>query len=193
MKLKALDITLAAMFAALMAIGANLTSMLVIGSVPITLQTFFCILAGLILGSRLGTISMIVYTLVGFVGVPVFANLTGGIGVILKPSFGFILSFIIVAYVTGKMIEANPSKKGFITAALVGFAINYFVGTNLMYLAMKVWAAAPEGFSYKMAWGWMLAPLPKDVLLSICAGLVAPRIRRAINKTSGSGNKQSVA
>ncbi|GAE94900.1 substrate-specific component BioY of biotin ECF transporter [Gracilibacillus boraciitolerans JCM 21714] len=52
MRLRALDITLAALFAALMAIGANITSFIVVGGVPITLTTFFSILSGLLLGSR---------------------------------------------------------------------------------------------------------------------------------------------
>lgn len=193
MKLKTLDITLAAMLAALMAIGANLTAMIVIGSVPITLQTFFCILAGLILGSRLGAISMAVYTLIGLVGVPVFSQFSGGPGVIFTPTFGFILSFILVAYITGKMVELNSSKKGFVIAALVGLAVNYIFGTNWMYLAMKVWAGAPEGFTYKLAWSWMVAPLPKDIILAVCAGLIAPRIRRSINKSSNATGKNSAA
>ncbi|MGF2614385.1 biotin transporter BioY [Rossellomorea vietnamensis] len=184
MKLKAIDITMAAMFAALMAIGANLTSMLVIGGVPITLQTFFCVLAGLILGSRLGAISMTVYALIGLVGAPVFAGFTGGPGVLLKPTFGFILSYILVAYLVGKMVEAKPGKKMFITAALVGMAVNYVLGTNWMYAAYIFWADAPDGFTYKMAWVWMLAPLPKDIILSAFAGAVAPRFLSAIRKNT---------
>ncbi|WP_408010496.1 biotin transporter BioY [Pseudalkalibacillus sp. A8] len=184
MKLKPIDITLAAVFAALMAVGANLTSLLVIGSVPITLQTFFSVLTGLILGSRLGAISMTVYALLGLVGAPVFAQFSGGFGMLLKPTFGFILSFILVAYVAGKIVESNSSKQRYMVAALVGMAINYIAGTNWMYVAMKVWTAAPEGFTYKMAWAWMLAPLPKDIILSVCAGLIAPRLNRTLSKTT---------
>jgi biotin transport system substrate-specific component len=166
-----------------MAIGANLTSMLVIGGVPITLQTFFCVLAGLILGSRLGAISMTVYALVGLVGAPVFSGFSGGPGVLLKPTFGFILSYILVAYLVGKMAEAKPAKKTYILAALVGMAVNYILGTNWMYAAYIFWAGAPEGFSYGMAWAWMLAPLPKDIILSAFAGAVAPRFMAAIRKS----------
>ncbi|WP_261132208.1 biotin transporter BioY [Bacillus sp. Marseille-Q3570] len=191
MKLKPIDITLAAVFAALMAVGANLTSLLVIGSVPITLQTFFSVLAGLILGSRLGAISMTVYALIGLAGAPVFAQFSGGFGMVLKPTFGFILSFILVAYVTGKIVEKKATKKNFLIAALVGMAINYIAGTNWMYMAMKVWAAAPEGFTYEMAWAWMLAPLPKDIMLSVCAGLIAPRLHRTLSKTSSTFKKSA--
>jgi len=185
---------MAAVFVALMAIGANTTSFLIIGGVPITLQTFFGILAGCILGSRLGALSMTVYALVGIVGAPVFAQFTGGASIIIKPTFGFILSYILVAYVVGLIIEKaqKPTVSRFVIASLLGMVINYVIGTNWMYYAYKLWAQAPEGFSYKMAWAWMLAPLPKDVILSILAGAISPRIYMAVQK-SNPLSKQTVA
>ncbi|WJP99956.1 biotin transporter BioY [Geobacillus stearothermophilus] len=188
--LRPIDMTLAAMFVALMAIGANITSwvpFLVVGGVPITLQTFFCVLAGAVLGRRLGAVAMTVYMLVGLAGVPVFAGLNGGLSMMFKPTFGFILSFIVAAYATGWIINRGPqpaSKARFVTAALVGMVVNYVIGTNWMYMAYKLWAEAPEGLSYGMVWGWMLAPLPKDILLSIAAGLIAPKLCRAIGRSS---------
>lgn len=182
-KLRTIDLTLAGMFVALMAIGANITSIapfMVVGGVPITLQTFFAVLAGAILGSRLGAISMGVYALVGLVGVPVFARFGGGFSTLISPTFGFILSFILTAYFTGKIIEKNKGVVTYVIAALVGMVINYVFGTNWMYFAYKFWAAAPEGFSYTMAWAWMVVPLPKDVILSVCAGLMALRLERTV-------------
>src|SRR6185437_310970 len=105
--MSALSLVYCGMFAALMMIGANITSFvpfLVIGGVPITLQTFFAVLAGLILGSRLGAISMTVYMVVGLAGAPVFAKFGGGFGSIISPNFGFIVSFILVAYIAGKIV-----------------------------------------------------------------------------------------
>ena len=93
-----------AMFAALMAIGANIASFLVIGGVPITLQTFFAILAGILLGSRIGAISMIVYAFIGLAGVPVFAKFSGGMDTLISPTFGFILSYIFAAFVVGLIV-----------------------------------------------------------------------------------------
>ncbi|KIQ95051.1 Biotin ECF transporter S component BioY [Anoxybacillus thermarum] len=185
--MRAKDLTFIAMFAALMAIGANITSwapFLVIGGVPITLQTFFCVLAGAILGAKRGAIAMTVYMLIGLFGAPVFARFGGGFSTIVSPTFGFILSFILAAYVTGLLIEksANRSVARFITATIIGMIINYVVGTNWMYVAFKLWAEAPEGFSYTMAWSWMLVPLPKDIILSIVAGVIAPRIYKALNQ-----------
>ncbi|KZE69324.1 BioY family transporter [Fictibacillus phosphorivorans] len=184
--LKTIDITLIGMFVALMAIGANITTIfpfMVVGGVPITLQTFFCILAGALLGSRLGAIAMSVYVVVGLVGAPVFAQFKGGFATVVSPTFGFLLSFILVAYVTGLIIEKNGGKVSYVVATLVGTAINYAVGTNLMFMAYKMWADAPEGFTYSMAWAWMMVPLPKDIILGVCAGMLAPRINLARKKS----------
>ncbi|MED4988221.1 MULTISPECIES: biotin transporter BioY [Anoxybacillaceae] len=189
-KWRAIDLTLVGMFAALMAIGANITSwapFLVIGGVPITLQTFFCVLAGAILGRRLGAVAMIVYMLIGLFGAPVFAQFGGGFGSVARPTFGFIISFIFAAYVTGWMIErgnGNPSVVRFIAATLAGMAINYLIGTNWMYIAYKFWAEAPKGFSYALAWSWMIVPLPKDIILSVIAGILSPRIYMSVRKSA---------
>lgn len=171
-----------AMFAALMAIGANIAAYLAIGGVPITLQTFFAILAGLLLGSRMGSLSMIVYAFIGLAGVPVFAQFSGGMDTLLSPTFGFIISYVFVAYFAGLITEKWPSRKGFVVAALAATAINYGFGTNWMYAAYKLWFDAPEGFSYQMAWAWMAVPLPKDVILAILAGLFGFRLKPIIQK-----------
>jgi biotin transport system substrate-specific component len=182
-KLRTIDITLTGMFVALMAIGANITSIvpfMVVGGVPITLQTFFAILAGAVLGSRLGSIAMIAYALVGLVGVPVFAQFGGGFSIILKPTFGFILSFIFTAYATGKIIEKKKTISTYIAASLTGLIINYVVGTNWMYFAYKLWADAPDGFTYKLVWTWMAVPFPKDLILAVLAALMAHRLEKTV-------------
>ncbi|ASK64460.1 BioY family transporter [Virgibacillus phasianinus] len=178
-------------FVALTAFGANITSFvpfLQIGGVPITLQTYFCILSGTILGSRLGATAMSVYLFAGVIGLPIFAGFKGGIGAIFSPTFGFIISFIAVAYVTGKWIEwkQNPSLLTFITASFLGLIFNYVIGTNYMYLALTYWLEAPAGFSYAQAWLIMLAYLPVDVLTIFIAGLTAPKVHRALHKTNKS-------
>src|SRR5690625_6093871 len=79
-KFTPINLTLGSLFVALTAIGANITSIipgLSVGGVPITLQTFFAVLAGLVLGSKLGAFSMFVYMMLGLVGAPVFAQFKG--------------------------------------------------------------------------------------------------------------------
>src|SRR5690625_1669229 len=84
-------LTLGSLFVALTAVGANITSIapfMVVGGVPITLQTFFAILAGTVLGSRLGAFSMFVYMMLGLAGAPVFAQFKGGVAITLFPKIG---------------------------------------------------------------------------------------------------------
>ena len=173
------SLTLGSLFVALTAIGANITSIipgLSVGGVPITLQTFFAILAGLVLGSRLGAFSMFVYMMLGLVGAPVFAQFKGGPMSIITPTFGFILSFILIAYIAGKIIERKQTAFAYVSAALIATLLNYVIGTNLMYLAYIFWFDAPSGFSYALAWIWMLPPFPKDIILGVVAGLLAYRL-----------------
>jgi biotin transport system substrate-specific component len=170
------------MFAALMAVGANVSSFLVVGGVPITLQTFFALLAGIILGKRMGAAAMIVYAFIGLAGVPVFAQFSGGMDTLISPTFGFILSYILVAYIAGAIAQKFPTRKGFVIAALAGLTVNYVIGTNWMYAAYKLWFAAPEGFTYQMAWAWMAVPLPKDIILAVLGGFFGFRLRPIIQK-----------
>lgn len=103
------DLTKGAMFIALMAIGANLTAFITIGSVPLTFQSVIAILAGILLGKRLGAFSLIGYIMVGLIGAPVFAGFTGGFQVFASPTFGFLLSFVAIAYVAGSVVEKSRS------------------------------------------------------------------------------------
>ena len=178
-----LTLVYSGMFAALMMIGANITAFvpfLVVGGVPITLQTFFAILAGLILGSRRGALAMAVYMFIGLAGAPVFARFSGGFGSIISPTFGFIISYILVAFIVGKIVEKNGKLHGYIIAAIVGMVINYVIGTNWMYYAYKLWAAAPDAFTYKVAWLWMVPPLPKDIILAVLAGIFGHRMYKVL-------------
>ena len=171
-----------AMFSVLMMIGANISSFLIIGGVPITLQTFFALLAGILLGARTGTIAMLFYAFIGLVGLPVFAQFSGGLDSLVTPTFGFVVSYFFVTYVVGEIVRKLPTLKGYVIAALAGTAINYFIGTNWMYAAYKFWFDAPPGFTYKMAWAWMVVPLPKDIILAIFAGIFGYRLKPIIQR-----------
>ena len=94
------NMVLAALFAALTAIGAFLQ--IPTGTVPITLQFLFTALAGLLLGWKWGAVSQLLYVGIGLLGLPVFTQ-GGGIGYVLQPSFGFLLGLIPAAAVIGAL------------------------------------------------------------------------------------------
>ncbi|MER1999625.1 MAG: biotin transporter BioY [Lysinibacillus sp.] len=181
--LKTVDLVYSALFATLMMIGANITSFapfLTVGGVPITLQTFFAVLAGLVLGKNRGALACTVYMFIGLAGAPVFSKFSGGMSSLFSPTFGFIITFILCAYVAGWIVETFKTKSAYVVAALIATALNYILGTNWMYFAYKLWASAPEGFTYEMAWLWMLAPMPKDAALAIFAGYFAYRLQNQL-------------
>lgn len=96
----ATDLALVAVFAALIA-ALSLVPGVPIGPVPITLQTLGVALAGLILGPLRGFAATALYLVVGFAGLPVFAGGAAGLGVLAKPSIGYLLSFPVAAAVAG--------------------------------------------------------------------------------------------
>ncbi|MBD8070476.1 biotin transporter BioY [Bacillus sp. PS06] len=180
-----LDLTLAGMFVALMAIGANITSwapFLQIAGVPLSMQPFFAILAGLLLGSRLGALSMTVYMFIGLAGAPVFAEFSAGPRVLLGSTGGFVLSYIPAAFVVGKMMEFNvkPNLRHFVTASFVGIIIIYLVGTNYMYLSLNLWLQID--MSYGATWLVMLWFGVKDMIFTLFGAFIAPRIYRATRR-----------
>ena len=77
-------------------------------------------------------------------------------------------------------MERNNKLHSYIIAALVAMVVNYVFGTNWMYVAYKLWAAAPDVFTYKVAWLWMMPPLPKDILLSVLAGMFGHRMYKVL-------------
>lgn len=175
-KIKPIDLTFSGVFVCLMAIGANITILfpilaIPIGgmSVPLSLQTFFAILAGFMLGRKVGSLAMIVYILVGTTGVPIFAGMTGGPMVFISPTGGFIISFIFTAYTTGLFAHLKTHRRRFnyTMAAFIGLLMNYSIGVSYMYVAINTWLGLR--ISYKTAWLSMLPFLIKDAFLSCLA------------------------
>ncbi|MDH2881692.1 biotin transporter BioY [Bacillus cytotoxicus] len=186
-KLRPLDLVLSAMFVALMAIGANIVSwapFLQVAGVPLTMQPFFSILAGLLLGSRLGALSMTIYMLVGVAGAPIFANFKAGLGALVDPTGGFIIAFIMVAYISGKLVEQrnNPKFGTFAISAFVGIILTYIIGTTYMYVIVNLWMGG--NMSYKAAWMIMMWFALKDFILTVIGAVIAPRIYYAVRRSA---------
>lgn len=133
----------AAMFGALTAVGSFMV--IPLQPVPITLQTLFTGLAGALLGSSTGALSQIVYVLLGLIGLPVFAGGRAGMGTLFGPSGGYLIGFIIGAYVVGKIVEIRPNAGwAWIAMALVaGNVVIYTLGTaQLALVAHFSWLKA---------------------------------------------------
>ncbi|UCZ52525.1 biotin transporter BioY [Bacillus shivajii] len=176
------ELTKAAMFIALMAIGANLTAFITVGAVPLTFQTIIAILAGVLLGKKVGTFAMIGYAIVGLIGVPVFAGFQGGLHIVGQATFGFILSFIVLAYVVGFIIEKfnKPSLPVYITACFIGLLINYGIGVPYLYLYTVNVLGVNDVTLLATSIG--MGPFfIKDAVLTAFAAILSPQLVKAIS------------
>jgi biotin transport system substrate-specific component len=125
---------LAALFAALTAVGAYIKIPVPGILIPISLQTFFVLLAVILLGYKWGTISILVYTLVGLIGFPVFSGGPGGPGILLGLTGGYVYSFIIVAIVIGYLSE-KVKKTFFSILILAIFGSFMILGIGTIHMA----------------------------------------------------------
>lgn len=124
----------ASLFAALTAAGAYIHIPIPFSPVPITLQVFFVLLAGSMLKSKWGSLSMIVYTLLGIAGLPVFAGGSSGIGVLFGPTGGYIIGFILAAYIIGKLSEKTENSARSRLSIILVNAFNMSAGVLAIYL-----------------------------------------------------------
>lgn len=172
--MNARKIALVALFAALTAVGAMVR--IPLWPVPVTLQTLFVLLSGLVLGARLGAMSQIVYITVGLMGLPVFSG-GGGPAYLVSPSAGYLLGFVVAAAVTGGV--AGRQRLTFLralAASLAGTAAVYAAGVP--YLAVYLACIQHKGDALGIALKAGLAVfLPGDILKCILVSATAPRIR----------------
>lgn len=176
-KLLAADIAECGLFTALMVAGAFIK--IDFPLVPLTFQTVISVLAGLLLSARKGAFSMSVYCIMGLIGIPVFAA-GGGLFYVLKPSFGYIIGFIVSAVVAG----VAAGRKGlpfwrYLLGAVAAFLAGYAVGIPYCILAAHL-------LGVEDLWGLLvtgnLIYMPKDLALCILAAILAWRVLPYIDK-----------
>lgn len=128
----------AALFAALTAAASWVA--IPLPYVPITLQTFFVILAGALLGAYFGSLSMAAYLLLGFIGLPVFARGQSGLGVLAGPTGGYLIGFVLCALVTGFIVQMRkkPDLLWYILAMSLGTLVIYACGTLQLALVLHM-------------------------------------------------------
>lgn len=173
------DLAYCGLFTALMAVGAWIHIMIPLGpsGVTISLQVFFAVLAGFFLGPWKGFVSVLIYLILGLIGLPIYAH-GGGIAYVLKPTYGFLIGFALAAAVTGLVRKAQRrlTLHGLILAAIAGEMVYYAAG--LVYYSVMVNLILPDqgiGFVELMS-VWFLSTVIPDAVICICAALVAWQI-----------------
>lgn len=166
------------LFTALIAIGAFIK--IPVPVVPFTLQFLFTMLAGLLLGSKLGAFSVLAYMILGLAGLPIFAE-GGGVWYLFKPSFGYIIGFCIGTFVTGLIAERMKEKTvpRYLAANFTGLLIVYAVGMIYYYVICNYVINTPIAVGPLFLYCFVLA-VPGDICLCILAAFLVKRVKPAL-------------
>lgn len=140
-------IIIVSFFTALTAIGAYLK--IPLPHIPITLQTFFVIMSGNVLGYKFGSISQVLYLILGLIGIPIFAY-GGGPGYVFQPTFGYLLGYPVCAFTIGVVSKFFLSRPGKRALSKRFMFIAYFLSDLLGILIIFVFGLAYLYFNLKM-------------------------------------------
>lgn len=148
--------------------------------VPFTLQVFAVALCGYVLGTRLGALAVVIYILLGTVGVPVFAGMTAGPGVLMGVSGGFIFGFIIQAACCGLFVRRSFNNK---TARIVALVIAGLIGTAICEILGAITISLVGGMSYPAALVYCFTAFyPMDVVKVMLALVISLAVRSGLLK-----------
>ena len=175
-KLTVRDMAYIALFAVMMAICSWIS---IPSVVPFTLQTFGVFLAVGVLGGKRGTLAVLVYILMGCIGLPVFAGFTGGFGIVLGSTGGYIVGFVFTALIMWAMEKVPGSKTVVLTISMaLGLLVCYAFGTVWFVL---VYARTTGPVGLWTALGWCVFPnIIPDLVKMALALVLRKRLRAAI-------------
>lgn len=176
-KMKTLDVVYIGLFAAVMAVCSWISIPL---TVPITLQTFGVSCAVGLLGLKRGTLSVLVYIILGLVGVPVFAGFTSGVGILAGTTGGYIVGFIFTALIVGLMTKFLGNKLWvYIVSMVLGIAVCYVFGT-VWYIVVYNNGNA-DAVSLGTVLGWCVTPfIIPDIIKIALASVICKRVKKYV-------------
>jgi biotin transport system substrate-specific component len=177
-KTKMQRLILIAFFTALTAIGSYLRFAVPFSPVPVTMQTFFVLLSGFLLGKREGAFSQLLFLTLGLCGLPVFAG-GGGLQYILMPSFGYLIGFVFCAFFVGllgeRFLTFESGLGPYLLIATIGFFIYSLFGIGYLYGIIRFYQGNAVAIQ-SILWSGFLVFLPGDLLKIVGASLAAKRL-----------------
>lgn len=177
MKPKPRELAVAALFTAVMAICAQISIPIPVSPVPITLSLFGVFLTAMLLDAKTSALVQTVYVLLGLCGAPVFQGFAGGIGKVLGPTGGYIISYIPMSYVMGRLVvKFNAGRRlQMIWVMLLGLAICYVFGT--------AWLMLSTGMGIRAAlYAAVLPFIPLDAAKICAAAVLAHAIKARLKE-----------
>lgn len=169
---------LACLFTALISVGAYIAVPLPGTPVPIVLQNLFIMLAALLLGPGWGLVSVLVYLVLGALGLPVFSGGTGGFARFLGPTGGYLVGYIPAVLAMGLISRMGQRRRWWrdLIALILGCAIVYAVGLPWLKAAIR-------GSWQKVLAGGLVPFLPGDAIKIALAVLLAGRLAALVERT----------
>ncbi len=148
-----------------------------IGEVPISAATLMIYLSVYLLGTKMGTISCIVYLMLGFAGLPVFSGFTGGAAKLLGPTGGYLAGYIFMAFICGLFMEKSSYK-------MIWNIFGMILGTAVLYVFGTIWFMALTKSKLEYALAMCVVPfifgdLAKIVFVEIAGREVRKRLINA--------------
>ena len=142
--------------------------------VPLSLQTMIVMLAALLLGPKKAAVSVIVYLLMGLIGLPVFTS-GGGFSYVLKPSFGYLIGMIPAAYAAGHLASGGKNLRRNLIACAAATGLIYLFGVPYFYLIANHVMGLDRTYASILYSGFLIT-LPGDIVKMIAASLTAVKM-----------------
>lgn len=176
MNSKAQTLTFIALSTAITCIIGPLSIVIPISPVPISLTIFAIYISVYAIGLKRGMVSLLLYFLIGFIGLPVFSNFKGGFQVLIGPTGGYIIGFIFVVLCTGIFIERFEKR-------VYMHVIGMVIGTLLCYITGTAWLAYQGNMTFLEAlFAGVIPFMWADAIKIIIAAIVGPKLRRALKR-----------
>ena len=169
-------IAIVGLMTALICVLGPLSVPLPFSPVPISLTNLAIYFTIYVIGTKRGTLSYLIYLLIGFIGLPVFSAFTGGPGKLLGPTGGYLIGFIFMALICGFFIEKWPAK-------LHLHFIGMVLGTAVCYVFGTVWLAYQAGMSFSAALAAGVIPfIPGDLVKIVISMLLGPQVNKKLKR-----------
>ncbi|MHA8110517.1 biotin transporter BioY [Lactobacillaceae bacterium Melli_B4] len=179
--MKSRDLTqIALMVALIIVLGAIPGIPIGIIPVPIVLQNFGIILAGLLLGAKKGTIAVAIFLLLAAIGLPILSGFRGGLAVVLGPTGGYLLAWLFTPLLIGGLIQScakqfhRPLNFWWVTL------ITLVISIGFIYLVAVTWLSIQSHIPFLTALAGNVLFIPGDVLKTIIAVIIAQRLNRTL-------------
>lgn len=176
MKSKTKVLTQTGLMSALMCIIGPVTIPLPFSMVPLSLMSVVIFLSVYIIGTKQAVISCIIYLIMGMTGIPVFSSFTGGAGKLFGPTGGYLLSYVLMALVSGYFIHKKVTNKIY---CFIGMSL----GTLVCYMSGTVWLSYQADLSFEAALISGIVPfIAGDILKIIIVMILAPKLQKRLKR-----------